>query len=85
MFGCTPLGIYKGYLPSLTILAVICLLSQLFLLYQHTTFLNDFKLRHTLKLRSLTTLLVVMFTVIAQKRDGEVVECSCGSRCNNVC
>lgn len=32
------------YLTSWTILSVICLLSQLFLLYQHTTFLKNFKL-----------------------------------------
>lgn len=32
------------YLTSWTILSAICLLSQLFLLYQHTTFLKNFEL-----------------------------------------
>lgn len=59
------------YLTSLTILSVICLLSQFILLYQHTTFLNNFKLRRTLKLMSLTTLLVVKIMAMAQKRDGK--------------
>lgn len=53
------------YLTSLTILCDLLTLAG-FLLYQHTTFPNNFEIRCTLKFMSLTTSLVVMIVAMVQ-------------------